>query len=146
MEVLYQFVISFFATIGFCVYFLAPVKSIIGTGIAGGLSWVVFYIMTYTYDSKIAGTFLAAFLVGSMGEFLAKKLKCPATVFITPGIVPFVPGSGMYYTMFYISQNDFSQATKYGSETFLMAAAIAIGIITSSVFSKSLKAMRAKAR
>lgn len=66
-------------------------------------------------------------------------MKKPATVFITPGIVSLVPGAGMYYTMLYLVQKDYSQATIAGSETFFMAAAIAIGIIVSTIFSRSLR-------
>lgn len=82
---------------------------------------------------------MAAFLVGVFGEILAIKLKKPATVFITPGIVSLVPGAGMYYTMLYLVQNDYSQAAIKGTETLFLAAAIAVGIIVSTLLFKSLR-------
>ena len=139
LKLIYQMVLGFFATIGFAVYFYAPLNSIIATGFAGGLSWLVYYLVLNASNNKIVGTFLAAFLVGVFGEILAIKLKKPATVFITPGIVSLVPGAGMYYTMLYLVQKDYIKAAISGTETFFMAAAIAIGIITSSIFSRSLK-------
>lgn len=143
-KLLYQLVLGFFATIGFAVYFYAPMNSILATGLAGGLSWVLYYIILNIYNNKIIGTFLGAFLVGILGEFLAVKIKKPATVFITPGIVSLVPGAGMYYTMLYLVQKDYAQAAITGSETLFIAAAIAMGIIVSTIFSKSLRFIKKK--
>lgn len=138
-ELIYQLVLGFFATIGFSVYFYAPMDSIIATGLAGGFSWLLNYIIVQVTSDKIIGTFLGAILVGILGEFLAIKLNKPATVFIYPGIVPLVPGAGMYYTMLYLVQKDYSQAAITGTETLFIAAAIAMGIIISTIFSRSLR-------
>lgn len=139
MNIVYQLIFSFFATMGFVIYFSAPINSVFATGITGGLSWIILYICIYRFNSKIIGTFLGALLVGVLGEYFAIKLKKPATVFITPGLVALVPGAGMYYTMSYLVQRDFEKAAISGTETLFMAAAIAIGIIVSSLFSRSLK-------
>lgn len=143
-KLLYQFFLGFFSTIGFAVYFYAPINSVFASGLAGGLSWLIYYTVVYSSSNRIIGTFLAAFLVGILGEYLAIRLKKPATVFITPGIVSFVPGAGMYYTMLYLVQKDYSRAAMHGSETFFIAAAIAIGIIVSTIFSKSLRLFKEK--
>ncbi|MDR7869859.1 MAG: threonine/serine exporter family protein [Tissierellaceae bacterium] len=143
-ELLYQLVLGFFATIGFAVYFYAPMDSVLASGVAGGLSWVLYYIVLHSFNNKILGTFLGALLVGILGEFLAVKMKKPATVFITPGIVSLVPGAGMYYTMLYLVQNDYNRAVIVGTETLFVAAAIAIGIIVSTIFSKSLRFIKKK--
>ena len=144
VQLLYQLVLGFFATIGFAVYFYAPIDSVLATGLAGGLSWVLYYIVLNITNDKIIGTFLGAFLVGILGEFLAIKMKKPATVFITPGIVSLVPGAGMYYTMLHLVQKDYTQAAITGSETLFIAAAIAMGIIVSTIFSKSLRFIKNK--
>lgn len=144
LTLLYQLVLGFFATVGFAVYFYAPLDSIFATGLTGGLSWILYYTVLHSFNNKILGTFLGALLVGVLGEYLAIKLKKPATVFITPGIVSLVPGAGMYYTMLYLVQRDYSQAIISGSETFFMAAAIATGIIASTIFSRSLRYFKNK--
>lgn len=139
MSVLLQFIYSFFATIGFAIYFGAPVNSIIPSGISGGASWSLYYIMFSILNDKILATFMGAFLVGTLGEALAIKYKKPATVFITPGIVPLVPGAGMYYTMSYLVGRNFNKAINAGTEVFFMAAAIAMGIIVSTIFTRSIR-------
>lgn len=133
---------SFFATIGFAIYFGAPSNSIIASGLSGGASWSLYYIMFSILNNKILANFMGAFLVGTLGEILAIKYKKPATVFITPGIVPLVPGAGMYYTMSYLVGKDFNKAISEGTEVFFMAAAIATGIIVSTIFSKSIRSFK----
>ena len=139
MVFLLQFVYSFFATMGFAIYFGAPINSIIPSGVSGGASWALYYFIFSILNDKILANFMGALLVGTLGEFLAIKYRKPATVFITPGIVPLVPGAGMYYTMSYLVSKDYNEAIHSGAEVFFMAAAIAIGIIVSTIFSKSLR-------
>lgn len=143
MEYFYQFISSFIATVGFGIFFGAPINSIIPTGFAGAVSWIFYYVFNI-YGSPITGTFLGAFFVGVLGEALAIKYKKPATVFITPGIVSLVPGAGMYYTMLYLAEDDFIKAASYGSRTFFIAAAIAIGIVVSTVISRTIRRFKRK--
>lgn len=139
MEIIFQFILAFFATISFSLYFNAPIKSIFYSGLIGGASWILYYIVLTELNNKILGVLLASFLVGVLGEFLAIRLKKPATIFITTGIIALVPGAGMYYTMFNIVGENFIEAANHGTETFFIAASIAIGIILSTVFSRSIK-------
>ena len=56
-------------------------------------------------------------------------MHVPATVFLIPGIIPLVPGGGMYlivWSMLY----DASATSAYFNETLQMAGAIALGIFT----------------
>lgn len=133
---------SFFATVGFAIYFGAPVNAILPSGIAGGVSWSFYYIIFLIFNNKILATFMGALLVGTLGEILAIKYKKPATVFITPGLVPLVPGAGMYYTMSYLVSRSYNEAISSGTEVFFIAAAIAIGIIASTIFSKSIRVFK----
>lgn len=142
MNIIYQFIISFFATIGFAGFFGAPMKSILATGVAGALSWVVNLFISDVFNSDILGAFVGALIVGILGEILAVKYKKPATVFITPGIISLVPGAGMYYTMYYLVEDNFFNAVSFGTETFFIAAAIAIGVTASTVFSRSIKSFK----
>ena len=96
-----------------------PKNSIFKSGIAGALGWVTFYIISINFNSHISGTFFAAIAVGILGELLARYYKKPATVYIIPGIVPLVPGAGMYYTMLALVRKDFYVAISKGTETFL---------------------------
>lgn len=137
-----QFLFATIAVIGFAAYFnVKGMKTLIGASISGGLSFAIYNVFAH-YGQDIAGTFVAALLVGIMGEFLSVRLKNPSTVFITPGIIPLVPGAGMYYTMLHFVNEDFPQMISSGANTIFTAGSIALGILVSSIFSRSLQRMR----
>ncbi len=144
MEILKQLLISFLSTIGFSMMFSSPKETLFHTGLAGASGWLLYSIATKLFNSVIVGSFFGALTVGILGEIFARLNKKPATLYITPGIIPLVPGAGMYYTMLALIENDFSQALNKGVETFFISAAISIGIIISSVLSKSIKRVRQK--
>lgn len=143
MKIIQQFLFSFLSTIGFAVLFGIPKDSIIKSGIAGAWGWVVFYI-TSTYLNNIAGALFAATTVGILGELLARYYKKPATIYTIPGIIPLVPGAGMYYTMLALIDSDYILAANKGTETFFIAAAISMGIIISTFLSRSIKRVKYK--
>lgn len=142
MQFLRQFLFAFIATIGFAGYFNVKLKTtLIATAISGGISFAIFNIFL-SYGHNILGTFIAALLVGIIGEFLSVRFKTPSTIFITPAIIPLVPGAGMYYTMLHFVNEDFGQMIDSGTQTIFIASSIAMGILVGSIFSKSLKRMR----
>ena len=144
MELIKQFILSFISTVGFSILFSAPKETLSYAGFVGASGWSIYYITSNLFSSNIAGTFFAALTVGLLGEVFARSNKKPATLYITPGILPLVPGAGMYYTMFALVEKDFLLAADKGAETFFIAAAIAIGIIISSIFSISITRVRQK--
>ncbi len=144
MEFIKQFFFSFICTIGFAIFFSIPKNSILKSGITGAIGWVIYIQITNIFSSTILGIFCGALTVGILGEMLARNSKKPATVFIIPGIVPLVPGSGMYYTMLAITEKRFNDAANIGTETIFIAVAIAMGIIISSSLSKSIKRVKNK--
>ena len=81
-----------------------------------------------------------------MSEYLARKLKQPAIVFVIPGIIPLVPGLGMYNTMLYLVQNDYNLAISKGADVLFVGGAISLGvlIVTSIVRSINLFEMKKK--
>lgn len=133
-----QFVYAFLSTAGFAVFFNIPRDSVIKSSFGGAISWIVYIISSKLFSSSIASTFLAAITVGFLGELMAKHFRKPASIFIIPGIVPLVPGAGMYYTMLAIIDKNFTSAAEFGTEAIFIAITIAIGIIVSSSFSRVL--------
>lgn len=144
MSILIQFLFAFLSTIGFAILFSIPKKSICKSGIVGAFGWVTFYAISNHFNSYISGTFFAAIVVGILGELMARYYKKPATVYIIPGIVPLVPGAGMYYTMLALVRKDFYAAINKGTETFFVAAAISLGVIISTSLSRSIKRVKHK--
>ena len=90
----------------------------------------------------VVSSFLGAVCVGILSTNASRFLKLPATIFIYTGMVPLVPGYGMYNTMQNIVTKNYGVASKVGIETILQAGAIAMGILLASVFSTSIQRVK----
>lgn len=144
MEIIKLFIFAYLSTFGFAALFSIPRDAIVKSGFVGALGWICFHLISTHFGSIVVGTFVASMVVGILGELFARLFKKPATVYIIPGIVPFVPGAGMYYTMLALVRKDFMEAANKGTETFFIAAAISIGIIVSTTLSRSINRVKNK--
>lgn len=139
MAFLIQFILAYLSTLGFTILFNIPRRNILAASFIGACGWLIYYAHHESNGSKIMAAFWGAFIAGVLGEIFARIKKEPATLFIIPGIIPLVPGAGMYYTMANIVDNNLSEAGKVGTETILIALSIAIGIILATSLSKVTK-------
>lgn len=100
----------------------------------GAISWWV-YLLAEPLGSETARFFTATIVVSVLAEVLARVLKAPATIFLIIGIIPLVPGGGLYYTMDYLINGDYPMFSQVGLQTAATAAAIAVGatLVTSIV-------------
>lgn len=83
--------------------------------------------------------FTAALLVAIVSHLFARIFKAPVTVFLVPGILPLVPGVGMYRIIYYILQENSTMAGYYFLYTLQMAGMIAIAIFVTDTFFKILR-------
>ena len=125
------FFLAFFATASFAYFFYINRFDIFWTSLFGGLGWLV-YITVLNVASQAAGYMAGALCVGLLSEVFAVILKKPATVFIVPGIIPLVPGGGMYETMLMAMWGKMDAAAVTGFNTITAAASIAVGIALAS--------------
>jgi uncharacterized membrane protein YjjB (DUF3815 family) len=144
-DLIYEILFSYFATIFFAYIFNAPKKSIFITGLIGTIGWLVYIYFFNIHQAIVLGSFVGALVVGLLSEFFARQFKMPVTIFLTSGIIPLVPGAGLYYTMFELVQNNYAAAVSKGVETIFIAGSIAVAIaISSSLFKKKKKNIAAK--
>lgn len=74
-------------------------------------------------------TFFAAAAVVFLSRLFAVMERCPATLFMIPGIFPLVPGAGIYWTAYYIVTDQMELASRTGFSAIKAAVAIVLGII-----------------
>ena len=122
MFLLAQFVLALFATAGFSVIFRVPVKHIPACVVIGAFGWVTYEISMYYYSSPTVGCFFGACVVGLLSNFAAH--------FIIPGILCLVPGSAIFNPMAAMLREDFTETAEIGTQTLMMAGAIALGLLT----------------
>lgn len=114
--------------------------------ILGAIGWVLYLIVFYTTESLFRGYFIGAFSVAVFAEILASLQKKPATIFILPGLLPLVPGGGMFNTMEAALTGNLSKAGTLGYQTLGAAGAIALGIALASSAARIIRRMRIKTR
>lgn len=144
MEYLFEYVISSLATLAFSYYFNCPRRSMPYTTLLGGMSWTIYSIMLNNNFSYIVSASSSAFIVAMFSEYLARKLKIPATIFLLPAIVPLVPGAGMYYTMYNLIEQNYVVFEEKAIETLFMAGSLAVGVVASSSIFKVISYYRYK--
>ncbi|MEG1411716.1 MAG: threonine/serine exporter family protein [Romboutsia sp.] len=138
MPIYMHFIYAFLATIGFSVFLNAPKSTLIPCGFAGGLGWTVYYYLLNITSNDPLSNFIAAILVSLISEILARKLKQPAIVFVIPGIIPLVPGLGMYNTMLYLVQGDYTNAISKGANVLFVGGSISLGVLIITALARTI--------
>ena len=124
---------AFISTIGFSIVFHVRKAHLLICGIIGAIGWLIYLLLNEAYHSAVLASFIAALVVTTLSYLFAKKRKTPITVFLVTGIIPLVPGLGLYRTMFYMLKEDYNAALDYATLTFEIAAVIAGAIVIISL-------------
>lgn len=138
MSLFMHFVCATLATVCFCVFWHVPKNVLLPAGINGGIGWTFYKILIGLSYNNIIANFLPAILVSLISEFLARKLKQPAILFVIPGIVPLVPGLGMYNTMLNLVRENFDLAIETGANVLFVGGAISLGVLIVTSLSKTI--------
>ena len=100
----------------------------------GAFAWWAYLVINELTHSTLQAAFFSILAVAFLSHILARIKKAPVTVFLIAGILPSVPGAGIYRTVYYLIQGDQALSTHYLISTLHTAGAIALAIfITDSV-------------
>ena len=104
-------------------------KALVYAAAGGAISWFCYLLTADLLTTDILGYFCATVAMSVYSEVFARVKKCPVTVYLVPGLIPLVPGSGIYRTMQYFvsGQNDLFWQT--GLYTLEIAAVIGFAMI-----------------
>lgn len=135
-RILFDILAAGLATAGFGLMFRTQGKFLLPGAIIGGLGYVIYDWIMLVGGSATVASFAAAAFVGAASELIARLLKGPTIVFATMGVIPLVPGYGLYRTMESIVKADYTKATAVGFETIMIAGAIAIALGFATVLAR----------
>ena len=121
-----QLISVFIGVVGFAVILEVPKKYIAFCGLAGMIGWAAYLAAKMLLP--VGSVFFSSFCVAFLSQIFARRLKCPVTVFLIPGIYPSVPGAGIYRTVYYVLMGENTLAGHYLLETLTTAGMIALGI------------------
>lgn len=119
---------SFFATLGFGVLLHAPSRALLLTAVAGMVANGCYWAFGAAGLSDHAAIYLAAVVASVLAEFLARRMKMAATVFITLSIIPLVPGLSLYRAMAFLAQGESKAGLELGVSAMITFLMIALGI------------------
>jgi len=135
LELVLQVVSAFIGVVTLAVVFHVPKKYLWPAGVTGAAGWFVYLVMEDVLENAMFAAFLASVLVAVLSQIFARVLKAPVTIYLVTGILPLVPGVGMYRTVYYLLHNDMAQTSYYLSYTLQIAGMIALAIfIVDSLF------------
>ena len=130
-----QFIFSSLSALGFAYIFNVRGKIAWAAALVGGIGWVI-YLLSLKMGVSLGISF---FIIGAAttfgSEMIARIFKTPVTSALIPTITPIVPGSGAYYTMFYLFNGESELATQKAIDTFVMTGAMILGfLVVSDIF------------
>ena len=132
---------AFIGTLGFAALFGTPCRYYLTCGLTGMLGWAVYIALAwYTGLLSTAGAaFFGALTVALTGDLLSVAQRCPTTVFLICGIIPLVPGGGIFWTAYYLVSEQLRLAATTGFMALKVTIAIAGGIITLAALTSRLQ-------
>ena len=136
VDVIKGLVGSLGASAFFGILFHIPRRLLVSVALVGMAGYGVYLTALALLQSAVGANFVAALAA----EILARRQKAPANIFSLIGIVPLVPGGGLYQTMLALVMDDYSAALSTGVQTMLIAGAIALAIAVVAVFFRALPA------
>ncbi len=127
-EILIPCLCVFAACVGYCVMYNLRRRALFFVPLGAALGWLAYLLFSFL-NNDIFQYFLATVLVSSYAELMARIHKAPVTVYLIVGIIPMVPGGGIYYAMEYCLRGDMDHFLSSGLHTFGIAGGIAVGIL-----------------
>lgn len=129
MDMLIEVLASFVGTLGFGYLFNIRGKKLWYAAVGGMGAWALFLALGFVMDSEVLRYFIVSLCSTAYAEFLARRLKTPATTFCIITLIPLVPGGALYYTT--------TAALSGNAELFLprlintaqLAVALSLGIV-----------------
>ena len=124
-----QVIAAFLVTAAFSIILNNGRHQLVYCGFVGAAGWYA-YLLTISYGSSIVlASFFGALVVSIMASLLSYIRKAPITVFQIAGIIPLVPGMGMYRTLDAVISNQYDQVTYHLLQTLQIAGALSVAMM-----------------
>lgn len=129
MQLILSFLYALMATLGFSIIFHVPLRHFPAVALIGASGWAIYQICVAFGVSTAIACFLSSFAVGLFSDLASRFFKDAATIFIIPGILCLVPGSGIYNAMLQLVNGNLKEGAMVCGQTLAMAGSIALGLL-----------------
>lgn len=120
-------------TLGFSILFYIHPRRLTLATLGGLLCTAVYLLAVYLIGGQLLPNLLGAVVGAGFSEVCARLTKVPVPVYMVPCIIPLVPGSALYATMFNFVAGNYEAAANAAMTTLVVALGIAGGIVIASV-------------
>ena len=93
-------------TLGFALIFKISKKHLAIAAFGGIFTYLTYELVTFFGANLLVTAFGSALFMALFSETCARIFRAPAIVFLFPCLIPIVPGSSLYYTMFNLIAQD----------------------------------------
>ena len=138
----FQVIYAFIVSLGFGVLFNVRDKNLFFAALGGAVGWFFYSLTLNLSGSNVLAMLIASISISVYAEIFSRVLKNPVTLFLVCSLIPLVPGSGMYYTVFEAVKGNVFESLNYGIETISLAGVIAVGIILVSTLSRLMQKLK----
>ncbi len=133
---------AFFVAFSFGILFNVKGKYLYIAGFGGALGWFIYKFCLELGMSDSSSLFLSAITFSIYCEMCARIFLTPATILSVCCLIPLVPGYGVYNALFELLKGNYIKSIEYGTNTFVSAGALALGVIFISTLFRSLKLVK----
>ena len=125
-----QALAAFVGTAAFALLFGIDREHYVPAGVIGAIGWVLYLILMRNFGATAVGATLASStLVCILSRIAAIPFRIPAQGFLLCGIFPLVPGAGIFWFTYYLTDSQFDLSMHSGLMASKVAIAIVLGII-----------------
>ncbi len=116
------------AVIFYGIFMSVPKRCLYLSAVSGTVAYLVYRLIYLLGGNELLGYFVASLLVAVSAELMARFFKTPVTLLVLPGIIPLVPGVGLYRTMLCLVRNDLNGFETVFARTLLISGIIAVTV------------------
>ena len=120
-------------TVGFSILFYVHPRRLALATVGGVLTCAVYLLARHFIGGELLPNLLGALVGAGFSEICARLTKVPVPVYMVPCVIPLVPGSALYGTMFNFVAGNYASAATAALTSLEVALGIAGGIVVASV-------------
>ena len=120
-------------TLGFSILFYVHPRRLTLATLGGVLTSAMYLLAVHFLGGELLPNLLGALVGAGFSEICARLTKVPVPVYMVPCVIPLVPGSALYATMFNFVSGNHAAAADAALKTLVVALGISGGIVIASV-------------
>ena len=132
-DIVVSLITAALGTVGFSILFFVHPRRLLLATVGGVFTTAIYLLVGHFIGGELMATLLGSLAGAGFSEVCARLTKVPVPVYMVPCVIPLVPGSALYATMFNFVAGNYDAAAKAAMTTLQASLGISIGIVVASV-------------